>query len=92
MIFAPTTLASAAPAPTDRSNPPEMMAKVMAQAMIPMTAFCCRTLVRLATVRNCGNVSASRTNSATKTTAMPYWRNKLGGALARRQRLAHACT
>ena len=41
---APTTLASAVTEPTDRSKPPRMMANVMPQAMMPITAFCCRTL------------------------------------------------
>ena len=68
---APTTLASAAPAPTDRSNPPEMMAKVIAQAMMPMTEFCCKTLRRFAAVRNCGKVAARTTNSTMKTTTIP---------------------
>ena len=42
---APTTLESAVTEPTDRSKPPRMIAKVMPQAMIPITEFCCRTLM-----------------------------------------------
>ncbi|MNC95813.1 hypothetical protein D3C83_130200 [compost metagenome] len=68
---APTTLARAAPAPTERSNPPEMIANVMAQAMMPMTEFCCSTLLRLAMVRNCGEVRNSVASRNAKTTAMP---------------------
>ena len=43
---APTTLARAVTEPTERSKPPRMMAKVMPQAMIPITEFCCTTLMR----------------------------------------------
>ena len=45
MSVAPTTFDSAVTAPTERSKPPRMIAKVMPQAMMPITEFCCRTLM-----------------------------------------------